>query len=118
MAIWEEVLARAKSVAVTTGRKTEELVETAKVKMEIADLQREIASLYEGLGRLLYDGRQSGEAVDDMVEACLAHLKEQNVYLEQLQDRLLEGKSAMRCGECGTVNDDDSRFCKKCGKEF
>ena len=118
MATWETVLARAKSVAFAAERKTEQLVENAKIKMEIAELQREIASLYEGLGRLLYDGRQSGESIDDMVDACLAHLKEQNEYLEQLQDRLLEGKSAVRCAECGTVNDDDSSFCKKCGKEF
>ncbi len=118
MAVFGDVLSRAKAVAEAAGKKTGELVENTKTKMEIADVQREIASLYEGLGRLVYDGRRSGDPIDDMVDACIAHLEEQNAYLEELQDKLLESKNAVRCGECGTVNDDDSRFCKKCGKEF
>ena len=118
MTVWEDVLSGAKLLAETTQRKTGELIENTKTKLEIAELQREIAALYEGLGRLVYDGYTSGESVEDMVEACVAHLTDQNAYLEQLQDRLLEHKSAVRCTECGTINDDDSRFCKKCGTSF
>ena len=118
MAAWEDVVSRAKLLAEAAGKKTGELVETTKTKLEIAELQREIASLYEGLGRLVYDGSTSGESVEEMVDACVAHLKEQNAYLEELQDRLLENKNAVRCTECGVVNDDDSRFCKKCGKSL
>lgn len=118
MAIFEDVLTRAKAVAEAAGRKTGELVETTKLKMEIAELQKEIASLYEGLGRLLYDGRKSESSIDDMIDSCIAHLEEQNAYLEELQDRLLENKNAVRCTACGAVNDDDARYCNKCGKEF
>ena len=118
MATWEDVVSRAKLLAEAAGRKTGELVETTKTKLEVAELQREIASLYEGLGRLVYDGHTSGESVEEMVDACVAHLKEQNAYLEELQDRLLENKSAVRCVTCGTVNDEDSCFCKKCGGSF
>ncbi len=118
MAILEDVLTRAKAVAEAAGRKTGELVETTKLKMEIAELQKEIASLYEGLGRLLYDGRKSGDAIDEMIDSCIAHLEEQNAYLEELQDRLLENKNAVRCTTCGAINDDDARYCNKCGKAF
>lgn len=116
MAVFEEILSRAKAVAEAAGRKTGELVETTKLKVEIAELQREIAALYEGLGRLVYDGKISGEPVEDMVEACVAHLQEQNAYLTALQDRVLENKSVVRCAECGAINEDDARFCNQCGK--
>ena len=116
MAIFEDVLSRAKAVAEVAGKKTGEFVEITKIKMEIAELQRELASLYEGLGRLVYDGRKSGEDINDMVEACLAHLEEQNAYLQELQDRLLEGKNVVRCPECDHLNDGDARFCNNCGK--
>lgn len=118
MAIFEDMLSRAKVLAEVAGKKTGEMVENTKVKMEIAQIQREVASLYEGLGRLVYDGRKSGESVEDMVEACVAHLDEQNAYLEELQDRLLESKSAVRCAACGTVNDDSARFCNHCGQSL
>lgn len=118
MAVFEEVIARAKSMAEVAGKKTGELVETTKIKLEIAELQRDIAALYEGLGRLVYDGRQSGESVEDMIESCVAHLEEQNAYLQDLQDRLLENRNAVRCTACGTVNDDTARFCSQCGKNL
>ena len=116
MAMFEEVLSRAKVLAEAAGRKTGEVVENTKVKMEISQIQREVASLYEGLGRLVYDGKKSGESVDDMVDACVAHLDEQNAYLEELRDRLLESKNAVRCAACGAVNDDSARFCNHCGQ--
>ena len=53
MAAFEDVLSCAKSVAQTAGRKTEEFVELTKLRVKIADLRREIAALYEGLGRLV-----------------------------------------------------------------
>lgn len=116
MAIFEDMLSRAKVLAEVAGKKTSEVVETTKVKMEISQIQREVASLYEGLGRLVYDGRKSGESVEEMIDACVAHLDEQNAYLEELHDRLLEGKSAVRCAACGSVNDDTARFCNHCGQ--
>ncbi len=116
MAVFEDVISRAKAMAEATGKKTGELVETTKIKLEIAELQREIAALYEGLGRLVYDGRQSGESVEDMIESCVAHLEEQNAYLQELQDRVLENRNAVRCTVCGAVNEDTARFCSQCGK--
>ena len=116
MAMFEDMLARARAVAESAGKKTGEFVETTKIKMEIADLQREIATLYEGLGRLIYDGRQSGESVEDMVDACIEHLEEQNAYLQKLQDKLLESKNAVRCEDCGAVNEETARYCNHCGK--
>ncbi|MBR2338986.1 MAG: hypothetical protein IKA63_05930 [Clostridia bacterium] len=116
MAMFEDVLSRAKAVAEAAGRKTGEFVENTKIKIEIADLQREIASMYEGLGRLIYDGHRSGENIDDMVDACISHLEEQNAYLEELQDQLLDSKNAARCAECGAVNDGEAHFCSNCGK--
>lgn len=118
MAVFEEVLSRAKSMAEAAGKKTGELVESTKIKLEIAELQREIAALYEGLGRLVYDGRQSGESVEDMIESCIAHLEEQNAYLQDLQDHLLENRNAVRCTGCGAVNEDSARFCSQCGKNL
>ncbi len=117
MAAFEEVLSCAKSVAQTAGRKTEELVEQTKTRVKIADLRREIASLYEGLGRLIYDSRTSGESVDDMVEACVEQIGELQSQLTKLEDRVMESKNVVRC-ECGTLNVNTAVFCNQCGKKL
>lgn len=115
MAMFEDVLSRAKSVAQSAGKKTEEMVGIAKVKMQIGDLRREITSLYEGLGRLVYDSRHSEESVDELVDACVEQLDEQLAELARLEERVMESKNVIRCDSCGSFNAQDAVFCSKCG---
>ncbi len=117
MTAFEEVLSCAKSVAQTAGKKTEEFVELTKIRVQIADLRREMAALYEGLGRLVYDSRVAGEPVDDMVEACVAQLTELQAQLVKLEDRVMQSKNVIRC-ECGTLNVKTAVFCNQCGKKL
>lgn len=117
MAALEDVLSCAKSVAQTAGRKTEELVEQTKNRVKLADLRRELASLYEGLGRLIYDSRTSGETVDDMVEACVEQISELQKQLTKLEDRVMESKNVIRC-DCGALNVNTAVFCNQCGKKL
>ncbi len=117
MAAFEEVLSCAKSVAQTAGKKTGEFVELTKVRVQIVELRREIAALYEGLGRLVYDSRTAGEPVDDMIEACVEQLAELEVQLAKLEDRVMESKSVIRC-DCGFLNANDAVYCNKCGKKL
>ena len=117
MAAFEDVLSCAKSMAQTAGRKTEELVEVTKTRVKIADLRREIAALYEGLGRLVYDSRTANEPVEDMVEACVGQLDELQAQLAKLEDRVMESKNVIRC-ECGALNDNTAVFCNQCGKKL
>ncbi|MBR2406132.1 MAG: zinc ribbon domain-containing protein [Clostridia bacterium] len=118
MAVFEDVLSRAKAVAKTAGRKTEELVELTKIHVQIGDLRREIASLYEGLGRLVYDSRRSEESVDELIDACIEELTEQEAALARLEDRVMQNKNAVRCAECGAVNANNATFCNQCGKKL
>lgn len=118
MAMFEDVLSRAKFVAQSAGKKTEEMVEIAKVKIQIGDLRREISSLYEGLGRLVYDSRRSEESVDELVDACVEQLDEQLAALARLEERVMESKNVIRCEACGNLNAQDASFCNKCGAKL
>ncbi len=117
MTTFEDVLSCAKSVAQTAGRKTEEIVELTKLRVKIADLRRETAALYEGLGRLIYDSRTANEPVDDMVEACVEQLKELEAQIVKLEDRVMESKNVVRCS-CGCLNVNTATFCNQCGKKL
>ncbi len=118
MAVFEDVLSRAKSIAKTAGRKTEELVELTKTHAQIGDLRREIASLYEGLGRLVYDSRRSEEPVDDLIAACIEELDERETALARLEERVMQSKNVIRCNSCGAFNANDASFCNQCGRKL
>ncbi len=118
MATWENVVSYAKGAAETVGKKTDELVELGRMKLKIAELHRELAAAYEGLGRLVYDSRKSGESVDDMVAACTEHLDELTCELEQLEEKVMLAKNAVRCSKCGTPNAATAHFCSQCGEKL
>lgn len=118
MAMFEEVLSRAKEVAQAAGKKTEEFVEITKVRVQIGDLRREISSLYEGLGRLVYDARKADESVEDMVDACISQLDDLQAELARLEERVLQSKNAIRCDACGAFNANDAAFCSQCGNKL
>lgn len=118
MAMLEDVVSRVKDVAETAGRKTGELVELGKIKLKIADLRREIAAACEGLGRLVYDSSVSGESIDDMVEACVAHIGELTAQKEALEEKILESKNVVRCTACGVLNENTALFCNQCGAKL
>ncbi len=118
MAIFDEVVSRVKDMAETAGRKTGELVEISKIKIRIAELRREIAGAHEGLGRLIYDSRKSGEDVAEMVDACVDHIADLYEDLEELELKVMESKNAVRCNGCGALNDNTAQFCNQCGTKL
>lgn len=118
MGTFEDVLCKARNVAESAGKKTSDFVEVTKLKMEMADTEREISSILEGLGRLVYDGKKAGEDVSSMVDECVAKVDDQYAKLDALRAKVLQYKNAVCCRVCNTVNTDDSVFCKKCGAKL
>lgn len=115
MTTFEDILCKAKNVAESAGKKTNDLVEMTKLKMAAAETEKDIASTLEGLGRLVYDGKKAGEDVSAMIDECIGRVDELTEKLEGIREKILEYKNAVRCSQCGVVNTDDSDFCKKCG---
>ncbi len=118
MKVFDTVVSRVKDVAETAGKVTGEWVELGKIRLKIADLRREIAGAHEGLGRLVYDSRKSGEQVEDMVDACIDHINMLNAELEELEERIIESKNVVRCNACCAFNEVTAVFCNQCGAKL
>lgn len=118
MGTFEDVLLKAKSVAESAGKKTSDLVEVTKLKMEAAEVEKDIAATLEGLGRLVYDSKKIGEDVSELIEECIVKVDEQTQKLTELHDKICAYQNIVRCRQCNTVNADDAVFCKKCGSKI
>lgn len=115
MASFEEVLYKAKEMAEAAGKKTADFVEVTRLKMNAAEIEKDIAATFEGLGRLIYDGRKDGQDVSSMVDECILKVDELQARLDEVRNKIYEYQKAVRCEKCGTVNTDDSAYCKRCG---
>ncbi len=118
MARFEDVVTRVKDVAETAVNKTGEWVEIGKIKLKIAELRREIAGAHEGLGRLVYDSRRSGEEVDDMIDACVEHIACLTADMEELEEKIMDSKNVVRCKACGAFNEASAVFCNQCAAKL
>lgn len=118
MTTFEDILCKVKDLGEAAGKKTGELVEVTRLKMEAAQTEKDITATLEGLGRLIYDGRKSGEDVTEMADACIDRVDELNTQLEELRDKIVRYKNAVRCKDCGSLNTEDSLYCKKCGAKL
>ncbi len=114
----EEFLSKARDAAQSAERKTTELVGKTRIKMEISSLQKQLAAMFEGIGRLEFDAASSGEDITALKEEAFETVRELQKELEAQYDRLYDMNGAVRCAACGAVNEGDAAFCKKCGKNL
>ena len=118
MTTFEDVLYKAKTVAEAAGKKTSDFVEVTKLKMEAAELEKDIASTLEGLGRLVYDGQKAGEDVTALVEGCIAKTDELMARLTKTRTQIDDYKNIIRCKKCSAVNPEDAAYCQRCGSKL
>ena len=50
-----------------------------------------------------------------MVDECVLKVDELQAKLDEVRKKIYEYQKAVRCEKCGTVNTDDSAYCKRCG---
>jgi len=77
MGTFEDVLYKAKAVAETAGKKTGELVDQMRLKVDLTAAEKELAAVYEEMGRLVYEAYKKGEDTADSIEACRTRVEEQ-----------------------------------------
>lgn len=116
MAKFEDFLNKARDFAGVAGQKTTELVDKTKIKMEIATVEKQLSATFEGLGRLVYDAHAAGEDIEALKADAFDTVAELQTQLDSLQGKLYDYEGAVKCAECGVVNEGDAMFCKKCGK--
>ena len=73
----DEVFEKAKDAVNIAAKKTEEVVNISKLKLETVKVNNEIKSLYEKLGRSVYQSRgKSGNSNEDTVHSLCEEIDE------------------------------------------
>ena len=84
------------------SKKTNELVSSTKVNLQIFELKNDIEALYKEVGRSVYMAH-TGEAVDRL--SCL-------------QEELERQRPGKRCPACGKACQPEDAFCRFCGQRL
>ena len=100
------------------SKKTNELVSSTKVNLQIFELKNDIEALYKEVGRSVYMAH-TGEAVDPQeIDGKIAQIDEKVARLSCLQEELERQRPGKRFPACGKACQPEDAFCRFCGQRL
>lgn len=120
--IFDSFFDKAKDVADIASKKTGELVEISKYKIESVKINNEVEKLYQKLGNSVYLMVKGGYDNQELIEGLTEDIDEMLMRLEAVNEKISDMKNVVYCGACGAKNEMENYYCVKCGsrlkKEF
>lgn len=100
----------------TVADKSNQMIKSVKLKIQVSDLEQEIDIMYNDIGRKTYEKYKSGEAVEGFEKDCK---KIEKMYKEiiALDEKSLYIKNLRKCVNCGEVIEIENKFCPSCGEK-
>lgn len=118
MGILEDVVINAKSAANAVGKSATKLYDLSKLKVSAADLNGDINKHFESLGRIVYDGKQTGEDNSALIEDSVKTIENLYESLAAINQQIDELKNLVKCPKCGFENALGSNYCNCCGAKI
>lgn len=108
----------AKSAAENVGKKATEIADLSKLKMNAAQLSREISNQFELIGRAVYDAKKADENADQAVQEGMDAVDALYQELSSVTEKIQELKKTVTCPGCGAKLEKGNAFCPKCGAKL
>lgn len=115
MSFIDEIYETAKTVALQTGEKAEEIIEKGKTQLKIHKLHKKLKESYAYLGLRVYIKRKRGEELDNSIEMQINEIDTIRKNLAELKEQSELIKYFEKCKNCGAFNDKEDEFCLNCG---
>ena len=88
------------------GRKAGQMVDVAKLNVQLFDLNGEFNDILRQLGQ---------EAEGDPVSGLLARADETAAKVAEVKDRIADLRQSQTCPACGAPCGREDKFCRRCG---
>lgn len=105
----------AADTARVAGRRAGQMVDVAKLNVQLFDLNGEFNDVLRQLGQVMYDTHR-GQAEDgEQITALLDRADELSEKTAELKERIAALRQAKTCPACGAACGRDDQFCRRCG---
>lgn len=98
------------------GRKAGQMVDVAKLNVQLFDLNGEYNDILRQLGQVMHDTHRGHAADSEHVTALLAQADGKAEKISELKSRISDLKQAQACPACGAPCGRNDKFCRACGK--
>ena len=97
------------------GKCAGQMLDVAKLNVQLFDLNGEFNDVLRQLGQVMYDTHR-GQAEDgEQITALLDRADELSEKTAELKERIAALRQARICPACGAACGRDDQFCRRCG---
>ncbi len=115
MSKFNSFMNKALDLANATGKKTGEIVESSKLKLQISQLNNDLDKIYQKMGQLAYQQIKSDVNNASTLQAKAEEADALIRQIEELSDKVAEVTNQSKCESCGSNNNSGVAFCSRCG---
>ena len=97
------------------GKRAGQMVDVAKLNVQLFDLNGEYNDVLRQLGQVMVDTHNGQAPENDTVTQLLAQADEMTAKIAELKGRISDLKQAQTCPACGAPCGKGDKFCRSCG---
>lgn len=99
-------------------RKAGQMVDVAKLNVQLFELNQEFGDTLRQLGQVVYDTHLGKTTGTDAVELLLQRADEQRSKAQEVKNRIADLRQSKPCPACGAACGKDDAFCRSCGAQL
>lgn len=97
------------------GKRAGQMVDVAKLNVQLFDLNGEFNDIMRQLGQVMYGIHKGEDPGNEGVTQLLARADETAAKSAELKARIADLRQSQICPGCGSACGKDDKFCRKCG---
>lgn len=100
------------------GKRAGQMVDVAKLNVQLFDLNGEYNDILRQLGQVMYDTHKGEVPENDQVSELLARADEKALKIAELKGRISDLRQSQTCPGCGAPCGKSDKFCRACGAQL
>ena len=100
------------------GRKAGQMVDVAKLNVQLFDLNSERNDVLRQLGQVMYNTHLGQVADGDPVTELLEKADRLTARIDEVKGRVADLRQSKTCPSCGSSCGREDKFCRNCGKDL
>ena len=105
----------AADTARVAGRRAGQMVDVAKLNVQLFDLNGEYNEVLRQLGQVMYDAHLGQETDKEPVSELLSKADDTAARIAEVKARIADLRMAQTCPACGAPCGREDKFCRRCG---
>ena len=97
------------------GKRAGQMVDVAKLNVQLFDVNGEYNDILRQLGQVMIDTHRGEVPENDKVSQLLTQADETAAKIAELKGRIADLKQAKACPSCGAPCGRGDKFCRQCG---